>query len=143
MKIGLKNLGPYLPFELECIIIDGSVEAEKAVEMVGVNIDYVTLDALNKFDYNFDEITPIFQRIEDMTPEFKNKIRQEAAKKYNMTWIVIDHMLTTLVNTNIPIDYRIKKSQKWLVDLLLEDHYDIFEFIPLGLAIDKNTFDHG
>ena len=52
---------------------------------------------------------------------------------------VIQHQLLSLVNTSLPIEYRISKTHKWIIDYLLENHFDIFGLIDAGLAVDFNS----
>ena len=129
-KLEFKHLAAYLPYRLDCAIIDGSVDNCDGVEMVGINIDYVTLDASNKFDYNFNEIAPILHPLSDLTKE-----------------IEIGGERFTPISKLTPRsrdDYEYSKNPclSWWaymdIELLLSWHFDIFDLIDSDLAIDIN-----
>lgn len=137
MKLELKHFAAYLPFEVECVIIDGSVDNDRGVELLGVNKDYVILDAINKFDYNYDEVMLLLNPLTSDLSLHTSKIMTLHEEKHRTTpKMVIQHQLLSLVNTSLPIEYRISKTYKWIIDYLLENHFDIFGLIDAGLAID-------
>ena len=131
-KLELNHLAAYLPHRLDCAIIDGSVDDCDNVEMLGINIDYVTLDASNKFDYNFNEIAPILHPLSDLTKEIEiggEGFIPIVELGFENKKDIANSLIFTIKNLHVPYC----EMQK-----LLEWHFDIFDLIDSDLAIDIN-----
>ena len=115
MKLELKHLAPYLPYELK--ILNG-----KEYDIVN-GIDNKTVISLFRGHLeNFstiENVKPILRPLSDLTEEYSNSCNYSHK---DFKWGIINKNISVLV---------------W--DSLLKNHFDVFGLIDAGLAIDINT----
>lgn len=112
MKLELKHLAPYLPYNLNFYIED----------IDGTRLDNwaMTIDTPLRKIIEFQN-KPILHPLSYLTEEHANNCNYSHR---DFKWEII--------NQNVPIKI-------W--NDLLKNHWDVFELIPEGLAIDINTLD--
>lgn len=122
MKLELKHLVPYLPYELN-MYYEEPIANEPSEWVLAAKYIDVVIERQNK---------PILRPLSDLTKEIEVN-----GKKF----IPVDEILKWCKlywdeNRNIsPLrDWRYKDIQK-----ILEWHFDVFGLIPAGLAIDINA----
>jgi len=145
-KLELKHLAPYLSYGLQCQIdfkftkyhpipiikVKGlsNAEIDKDIEE---QIELVRDDDL---DFRkLDSVKPILRPLSDLTKEIEHNCKKFVPVKE----------LEARTNTND--EYfewdDTEALMKWItydaMVLLFEWHFDVFELIPKGLAVDKNT----
>ena len=115
MKLELKHLAPYLPYELK--ILNG-----KEYDIVN-GIDNKTVISLFRGHLeNFttiENVKPILRPLSDLTEEHANNCNYSYR---DFKWEII--------NKNVSVNI-------W--NDLLSNHYDVFGLIDAGLSIDINT----
>ena len=120
MKLELKHLAPYLPYELKACATDVDY------------IDKVTAHNVTHIVYEQDKVKPILRPLSDLTKEIEHNGERFVPKK----------RLDTVCFT--------ERDEDWLEELMsslpLHDwqllfswHFDVFGLIDAGLAIDINT----
>lgn len=129
MKLELKHLAPYLPYELPIEPIYVSTHGG------GYYRELLDTDVLH---YNcFEEIKPILRPLSDLTKEItvngENFVPSDyISVRFNLfcgEWLYL-----CINNLDVIEDVPLSVSKK-----LLEWHFDIFGLIEKGLAIDINT----
>ena len=130
MKLELKHLAPYLPYNLQISTDD---VGENWVEtVIGLNHEAIETSVGNYWDYT---VKPIFRPLSDFTKEIEHK-----GEKF----IPIDNLNFKSTEDSFKI---LPEYNQWLyrfikyadVQLLLEWHFDVYGLIDAGLAIDINT----
>lgn len=117
MELELKHIAPYLPYGLNI------------VNTVGKNIQLTAMD----FPYHFNKgFKPILRPLTDLYKEIDSDN-------------VLHYPYSTL---RIPLDLAMNMDHKNINNFpykvimqIIEWHFDIFNLIPNGLAIDINTLD--
>jgi hypothetical protein len=135
MKLELKHLAPYLPYEL---LLKGNIESWK---MTGDNISYVEQV----------QAKPILRPLSDLVNEINVDGKRfipiehfEAGSVYRdykgvKTSVYISYDLCGETFTDaICIGGSIKDTDYKYVELLLKWHFDVFRLIEDGLAINMN-----
>ena len=124
MELELKYLAPYLPYKLKLVARNVISETPRKIysELTAMNImSLVEEDTLYK---------PILRNLSDLT----NKNSSELKSKYQINNDIIFWIQElTVKNTNI------KYLTVEAYTFLLEHHFDTFDLIKNGLAIDMNT----
>ena len=138
MKLEIKHLSPYLPYQLNCIV-DGKIE-----KLVGIKLHELyyhrsygntfgqielckpilrPLDLTKEIEVNGDKFVP--------QNEFFILYGSDVPKIGKNLWkeIFIDNIKYSSIDS---ISYGV-------VEKLFEWHFDVFGLIPAGLAIDINT----
>ena len=126
-KLELKHLAPYLPYGLKCEILD-------------YKCDYVgdKYDTIKGYYFYGD------------SPYFNFKHGRDHAGKNTTNFKPILRPLSDLktfeiIDVDQVVEYRfnsvnlVKLNLYWQVELLFENHFDVFGLIEKGLAIDINT----
>ncbi len=149
MTLELKHLGPYLPHDIEVQLSDlGLTELYDSeqdnsylqgmfrITSVFTNIDCIQLESIENKLYSVDEldiemIKPILLPISDLTKEKFIECCNEANKNFKSELIFFDLTKTKKL--------KLKDLPYELFDKLLQYHFDVFELIEKGLAIDINT----
>jgi len=126
-KLELKHLAPYLPYELKM--------SENKYDLV-LNVNNHPNHCYD-LEYSIKEqIKPILRPLSDLK-KIKDKI-----EKLSPYWYVDDETKWLTEKGKIDKIYP-KHVIEWipyvLMELLLENHYDVFGLIDKGLAIDINT----
>lgn len=128
MKQNIKHISPYVPFGLNTLyklsdvisLREGVKDETRSKELTQANLDFVCQFCI-----------PILRRCEDLLlPKWKD----------------LDVLSSTENQTEL---YNIANTsdRKWVlsytsygfVQFLLENHFDVFDLIPKGLAMDINT----
>ena len=128
MKLELKHLAPYLPYELELQILEPPF---------GIVPRKLELDCGHDFNYHLQEgnVKPILRPLKDVGTYIIDK-------EHNITFLE-----STGFYSESGIDFFIERVITGLVEMiiwqkLIEYHFDVFCLIEKGLAIDKNTLSH-
>lgn len=144
MKLELKHIAPYLPYDLECEcpLLTEDREGSKVCDIVGAFSDWVaisTKDSNIHDEFEYDEFNPLLRPIEDIVSEIEHN---------GETFIPFEELDDTSIYSS---NYKNGKhyarghvhgvSSTTIDDLnkLLEWHFDIFGLIEKGLAIKKQT----
>ncbi len=139
-QLTINEIAPYIPYKTECIYT-GTNERKR---IVGADIYSIKLQNLDEnffvlstvFDYK--EIKPILRPLSDLIPFIKERYgmleHQDITGYFDADFLEehsleIDDIENTEVN-HIPYG---------TLQVLLKHHFDIFELIDKGLAIDINT----
>ena len=149
MKLELKHLAPYLPYNLEVKHIEGY---DLIMDCNGENSD--TLSILDVFEY----AKPILRPLSDLTNDKyteglislcinRNLYKSKFADGYNS-------YKSRIVNKPFGKIFKIQNHDDWVLlisiqepdrtkayifDYLIKNHFDVFGLIKEGLAIDINT----
>ena len=130
MKLELKHLAPYLPYELKVLSSFSEsatisslhltdLESRKAVNL---QLDGVPITFRGD---NLDSIKPILRPLSDLKNS-ENEIREMIVEySYSdLSWILVNDLSEIRQST---------------FNLLIQNHFDVFGLIEKGLAIDINT----
>jgi len=126
MKLELKHLAPYLPYGLKCQLSKHQIKYGETHSLVvnGLSIDdsgEVNIEFLHNDDLMFSNtinpVKPILRPLADLTKLGSNE-----------TW--------WRDKIALGITSHLNYSE---IEELLKEHYDVFNLIPAGLAIDINT----
>lgn len=121
MKLKLKNLAPYLPYEL------GIKPIWRSIYMGGYSQKELTTYILD--NYELDEIKPILRPLSDLRKEEFNYL-------YTLLRVHIGkNKRDKLINEG----YGITDLPYFIFEQLLENHFDMFNLIKNDLAVDINT----
>lgn len=151
MKLELKHLSPYLPYEIRCKMNgNGNIET-----LNGLSVSWAYFSFLND-NYEFYEFKPILRPLSDLTT-FATEIFELFDTGGNgVKWAVIediellgncfynkDKIVPMLdIRSNEGYSYHFELNYlmpSWLKDFCLEKHIDLFSLIPARVAIDINT----
>ena len=126
MKLELKHLAPYLPYDLMCEVKDQG--KTKHAKLSGAYIDnsYAFFDTVES-EHGYDSIKPILRPLSDLQKLIT--INDEIFIPLN--WIFGEDWSDAHSN---PLFWQYGNTKK-----LFEWHFDVFGLIPEGLAIDINT----
>lgn len=135
MKLELKHLAPYLPYNLKCEILDYKCDyvGEKYLTIKGYYLigdsPYFNFHAGKEYaGKNTNNFKPILRPLSDLTKE-----RARLAEIFETYDDSFDPQL--LIE-----DYRwLNQMPYGLIEQLFEWHFDVFGLIEKGLAIDINT----
>ena len=128
MKLELKHLAPYLPYELKIPnrnplvgtrILDSDIENSDEIVNIGACI---------RLQYK-----PILRPLSDLTPELLKELR-DSENKDLLLWGVrgFEGDLTSCNKYSYELTYHV-------LEWLYKNHIDVFGLIDAGLAIDINT----
>jgi hypothetical protein len=132
MKLELKHLAPYLPYGLKSL---------GYYPNGGQNIQEVTtLNVLNLLDFD-SRRQPILRPLSDLTEHKDGFIQLKVIRDMNLGHVDYitnerDHWIS-----EYGIDGFINKMPHGIFQKLIEWHFDLFNLIPQGLAIDINTLE--
>jgi hypothetical protein len=133
MKLELKHLAPYLPYELK-VVHTNYIEFGKVVEKVdtltGLYKDCCTFDLGADWYFNTDEndcsIKPILVPLKELQ-YYSNGIKHLGYRTDKNNYL------------NLISDIICKRAGYDLMEMCFKEHIDVFCLIEKGLAIDKNT----
>ncbi len=153
MKLELKHVIPYLPYGLNCEFL--AIWGNGNHTRIDTHTRELTPQLLNEFSHKLDKCKPILRPFSDLNKGIQ--VNGEQFVPQNKLELVYDELfglhtgkkhqeLTDIVHICEPATktlqwYLILHLPKWIVDKLIEWHFDLFELIPQGLAIDINTID--
>ena len=155
MKLELKHLAPYLPYNLECIafeegkeIFKGAIYKLKTKHVNGTSYPIGCKVKSEKYPEkykttqfcNYEHCKPILRPLSDLLNTFVNKEGVEVDYFDELHFGLID------VNDSVMSVFE-PENHIFMIDILpystiqklLEWHFDIFGLIEKGLAIDINT----
>lgn len=148
MKLELKHLAPYLPYKLKVFRKFSSdvfpmVANNPTVSLrEGINIDNLIYDS--------EEYKPILRPLSDLTDEIINEFYKDRAEN----GVMVSDYSVGLVFHTCTASYKImgepytdfiynrnsiNETDYWIVQKMLQMHFDVFGLIEKGLAIDINT----
>jgi len=135
MKLELKHIAPYLPYGLKGIYNEGN-EENTVIDIIGASFINDKMHYQLKFKGGvlglFDEdFKPILRPLSDLTKEI-----EVDGRKFTAAGRMITHGFHNSF-WHRDFDYRYLYAAD--LERLLEWHFDIFELIEEGLAIDINT----
>lgn len=148
MQLELKHLAAYLPYGLK--LISESEHESSEPNIYDLNSIDVGVKMVN-FGWGaakeLTEIKPILRPLSDLTKEIevngKKIITAHELVKISDGWISDDENFSQWIYNYFN---DISKYPKYIHDLLteclLKNHFDIFNLIPNGLAIDINTLNN-
>ena len=135
MKLELKHLAPYLPYGLK-YQLKGNFPIEKWKENIIEEIQELTVDYVHKV-LTWDTCKPILHPLSDFNEEYKIQIIEEDFYGDDGH---MDHLVEVIEGKvyapSIGLIITYEQMQK-----LFEWHFDVFNLIPEGLAIDINTIE--
>lgn len=132
MKLEIKHLNQYLPYKISFSTKDGfyqlvSIFSDGNLEFVGgFNPTYS-----NPKNFRLEEIKPLLKPLHSLLDECPEEIRDEFSQFQWRDFLDVVGLGLFDVYENIPTSAFMK---------LIEHHYDVFQLIPKGLALDINTF---
>ena len=129
MKLELKHLAPYLPYDLICEVKDQG--KTKHAKLSGAYIDnsYAFFDTVES-EHGYDSIKPILKPMTDILKPINND-------ETNVTY-ASELKLYTNADKQYAITMTLGLSHE-AINELFKWHFDVFGLIPEGLAIDINT----
>lgn len=129
MKLELKHLAPYLPYGLNCQLID---QGEKTVaNLCGAYTDnsYAFFDTVES-EHGYEDIKPILRPISDLKLAKFQFINSELDKHIYPEMVLADLKNGKLKFSDLPYS---------VFEWFLNNHFDVFGIIDAGQAIDINT----
>ena len=130
MKLELKHLAPYLPYELKAIIRLREDSSLPIDDECVVNVSCFEAAYLGS---EYDEFKPILRPLSDLNKEID----------FNGDLFTPNHHPSFKLFISNDMDWFIDNCPYFVdylqVQKLLEWHFDVFGLIPAGLAIDTNT----
>lgn len=152
MKLQLEHLAPYLPYGLTFRHYDANRERESICTYASITTEEITL--INS-DYEYDEliedampllvplseINSLFEQFVDLMPfgdEYKSHLFFEEKPLTKLTDLFI-------IKSNVSVELSFNKAQPLTapylaVNLLFKNHFDVFNLIPEGLALNKLNY---
>ena len=130
MKLETKHLAAYLPYNLECEVLNSGQEKEIG-EMIAVYDDNsACFGNIIESEKGFEYIKPILKPMLDFETYFAKIFETDKdVKEYlNEGFITIDNNFINIEDMPFGV-----------VQLAFKHHFDIFGLIEKGLAIDVNT----
>jgi hypothetical protein len=124
MKLELKHLAPYLPYDLQCRVWKPPhIHNNKIVKLVGlINKD---CGCFTQNNYYYDEFKPILRPLSDLT--------EDVVIEIGIIGIDVDNVLNAVIHNDMSyMEYSVHT-------ILVKNHFDVFGLIEKGLAIDINT----
>lgn len=117
MKLELKHIAPYLPYDLMCKCMGESIN----FEVIGtLGHDYINVSMVNSpisDEVDFSDVFPMLRPLEDI-----NKL---------IKWQDGEYMMTDIHYSEFDLEEQSYNS----IESYLKRHFDIFNLIPNGLAI--------
>jgi hypothetical protein len=130
MKLEIKHLAPYLPYELKMQVKD-----YHGIEYVS---QILTTENIGNF-INGEECKPILRPLSDLNKEglyIEHLNIETITDESNIQ--DLDIYLENWIDSK-DTNHHVKFLPYGLVNELISEHFDVFGLIPKGLAIDINT----
>lgn len=145
MKLELKHLAPYLPYQLKCKLND--FDEEKIAELNAIYSDNTyTFCSIVESEKGFADIKPILRPLSNLTKEIEHNgekfVPIEILSKWTTCEYEDDVLKYATYNSNGEIDMEeinVLDLEYHQIVKLFEWHFDCFGLIENGLAIDINT----
>lgn len=166
MKLELKHISPYLPYDLKGMRLDGGKELYYLALVRPKSIHPLIWNTFGFGDPTAMDMKPILRPLSDLTKEIEVNGEKfvpiiELAKLFHICKSAVTHFSNIRndgfygisVNCHVENDdgrfayYQIRNEEFVLsntyeeVQKLLEWHFDVFGLIESGLAIDINTLE--
>lgn len=137
MNLELKHLSPYLPYKLKIIKTTTQSNSE-IIEMKQLDILNKAIYINNIFVFNKNH-QPILKPLSEIQPYFKNLYG--SLDHQDVTDYLDEDFLNSMDALDISeIGYKkIEYLPYGTLKVLLKHHFDVFDLIEAGLAIDYNT----
>ncbi len=138
MELELKHLAPYLPYGLKV-----TFEADEYQhEVIGLSICSRGIEVISPFlDFgqaNIKDVIPILRPLSDLWKGDLEHLTDHHSTDYFSDNKGLKDLITQSLN-NSNLHHYIEFLPFGLVQWLIENHYDIYNLIEKGLAIDMNT----
>ena len=141
MKLELKHLAPYLPYNLKCIDFYKGYKKNIHFELTPIEL----------YQLDYDTVKPILRPLSDLTKEIEHNGEKFVPldKLTNNHRLIIEHkdiISDYLMSREQTISFT-KRIEKYicfndiinLTNDLYSIHFDVFGLIKAGLALDINT----
>lgn len=125
MKLELKHLAGYLPYELECTTIHSRYKDN--YKLIGLDFSGCTF---KDFELFYFRIKPILRPLSDLTKEIEVN-GEKFVPNIKLQWLFEDYF----DYSKFILEGRLSFIK---MEKLLEWHFDIYGLIEKGLAIDIN-----
>jgi len=152
MKLELKHLAPYLPYGLNCycsgLVIDEYSDNPQLikVEIVALNIKNVEIHEIGRTvteEYCYKDVFPILRPLSDLI----KMIEINGERFVPIDWLNDNKSLKLEICVNTQGELvifngktsNIRFLEYCVIEKLFEWHFDVFNLIEEGLAIDINT----
>ena len=132
MKVELKHLAPYLPYNIDIACPEGvgkMLSLNKEIGDLTIKNDNgidVSADFGENFEWSFGSVRPILRPLTDIYNEEYKKL---------LISCETEHDVFNFIHQPLKQSYED-------VQVLLQNHFDVFGLIEKGLAIDINTTNH-
>lgn len=150
MKLEIKHLAPYLPYELKCYqsgeYVKGTENNEKPkpnlYTITGITTDCTGIIRVEAIDNEYflqphiEDVFPILRPLSDLNKEIT--INGELHQMWLLLPTLCKHSHETKLINNNGYKFEIQKLPYDCICKLFEYHIDVFGLIPNGLAIDIN-----
>ena len=134
----LEHLAPYLPYGLKCQLITENKIPFKTEQMTFLGEDWVDFEH-NFTGFNFEYIKPILRPLSDLTEKECKRLLNDNlvfnfwyGKDKSGDYIYKEGYTSSIYRSYNGMPY-------WMIQHLLQWHFDVFGLIDEGLAIDINT----
>lgn len=131
MKTELKHLSAYLPYGLNCEVIDMGLKKTLTLNGLYEDASCVFYDSIESH-IGYESVKPCLRPLSDLIKEEFSTIWNEETD-----FDSIDQMVNCLNSES----FLCSKMSFNFWDALLKNHFDIFGLIENGLAIDINTIE--
>lgn len=139
MKLEIKHLVPYLPYDLKVCAMGELADSDKpkVFEMVGLDNKFVEFHEIGRTiteQYIYSDIFPILRPLSDLTKEIEVNGEKFVPIYY---W---DDTNRKDILYQCSTDYKYCEYLEWfIIEKLFEWHFDVFGLLENNLAIDINT----
>lgn len=155
MKLELKHLAPYLPYELG-ILLEISITETDSFPLTTENIEgvleYQKKPILRPLDDLVNEITQNGQKVVPIVELLKMQYVSWYKEKEGTRYAEIEHGQTgtryfAFYKNHSPYNFKLNKYkfmtgrneiEYWIMQKLIEWHFDVFNLIEENLAVDIN-----
>ena len=149
MKLELKHLAPYLPYNvgythkyLDLNVTYGELDTKNIIELINPSTNHCIIlrplsDLTEDIVIGNVKFIPIDILFEKEHPRHLSK-RYYSETFYN--YASVSHN-GTAVNLKVYLGKIIEQNPRWIFEYLLRWHFDVFGLIEKGLAIDINTIE--
>ena len=132
MKLNINYLSAYLPHDLECHLMGEMVDdyadptIPKTFKIKGVTKKYVNIQ--DNGNWNYEEVLPILKPMSDLISDEQFRLLTLGKGKS----VSITQVGDKVINNVDDLEF-------WIIQYLLENHYDIYNLIDNNLAVNVNT----
>ncbi len=121
MKLKLKHIAPYLPYQLLCLekTVDSTPIKGELISIKKTALCYIEHPEWEYFKFSIDRIKPILRPLSDLMKQIK--------------WEDGTYQMTD------EDDFDLENTSYNTVQEYLKRHFDIFGLIDAGLAVDINS----